>query len=272
MIRLHEGDASLKDTQETRSESDKEFDNHSFDDCGVEQEDQQPLPREDPPVIAFFEEEEETEEEEDEAQYREDLFALRLAGWALAYPCLLVAAAVCLGALLALPSVCVQAMATRASRRSGQRRWNQLLELLTNDDTPSPKVIFFMNALLVAVILVPCAKPEIRAAAKVSIARLPVQLHRRLLAKPVAQRKPAQDDVCAICLGALDDDGGNDDQDPKENKLTNTTKDGLKYCRFGCGKPVHADCIATWLKQKHECAFCGTLWADDDNNSLFYNN
>ena len=30
----------------------------------------------------------------------------------------------------------------------------------------------------------------------------------------------------------------------------------ILHCAWGCGRPVHAECIERWLRQKNVCVFC----------------
>ena len=86
-------------------------------------------------------------------------------------------------------------------------------------------------------------------------------------------------DVCPICLGALSPPPPRDDgaparaADPSDAPLTDTRKrrrrqrrlwaaraardaKPILHCAWGCGRPVHAECIERWLRQKNVCVFC----------------
>uniref|UniRef100_A0A7S3NQC4 RING-type domain-containing protein n=1 Tax=Aureoumbra lagunensis TaxID=44058 RepID=A0A7S3NQC4_9STRA len=184
---------------------------------------------------------------------RNELMAMLRLFTELLAPIALVALALAFGAICIIPFFWAAGLVSENTRLA---RWDQIIEMLANDDTPSSTSVFAMNALLVATTLAPLLNAEARRNAKLALSKLAVQLHRRLLAKPVPPRIPNDDDLCAICLIPLKDDD-------KEHSPQQNTQQNLLFCRYGCGKAVHAECMQTWLKQKNECVFCGTLWSDD---------
>lgn len=167
----------------------------------------------------------------------------------LATPVLVAAAALALGALCVAPVLwCVGLVAKgEGDLRAKKIHLQGLLELLAADDRPSRRSLFAMNALLVATTLAPLANADAWRSALAALKQLAVQLRRRLYDAPVARIQPDTEDACAICLLPL----APDDHTPLAR---------LEYCRYGCGRAVHADCMATWLAHKPNCVFCGVQW------------
>ncbi|KAJ8603828.1 hypothetical protein CTAYLR_000262 [Chrysophaeum taylorii] len=166
-------------------------------------------------------------------------------------PFLVATAALALGTICVAPLLWAVGFAasfdeSTAKNKKQHTHWERLLELLAADDRPTRRSVFAMNAVLVASTLAPLANADARRAAKHALDHLFVQLKRRLVDAPVKKRPPEPDDSCAICLGPLDA--------PPPTTLT--------YCRYGCGRAVHAACMRTWLARKNQCVFCGTLWTD----------
>lgn len=65
---------------------------------------------------------------------------------------------------------------------------------------------------------------------------------RMLLRRPVPQHVPEEGDTCPICIDALDEGD-------------------LLYCRWGCGRAVHAECMSSWRSHRNavgmtECLVC----------------
>jgi hypothetical protein len=55
--------------------------------------------------------------------------------------------------------------------------------------------------------------------------------------------KKSSDDLCPICLDDLENE------------------EELAFCKYGCGKQVHATCINMWIKQRgNSCIFCRQPW------------
>ena len=67
-------------------------------------------------------------------------------------------------------------------------------------------------------------------------------LLRMVLRWPVKERTPEEGDTCPICLDNLD-------------------AGELRFCRWGCGRPVHSACMAAWSSHRNavgltECLVC----------------
>lgn len=161
-------------------------------------------------------------------------------------------------AALGLSVVCIVPVAWAVGSRlddlppiTANAKWDALIAFLVNDDAPSRRSVFVMNAVLVATTLAPFLNHDARASAATAFANLATQLKRRLIDKPVNRRTPDADEPCAICLLPLQETSDGDKPQP------------MVYCRYGCGKAVHADCMRTWLSQKNQCVFCGTPWTFD---------
>ena len=61
--------------------------------------------------------------------------------------------------------------------------------------------------------------------------------------KAVPRLEPSEGDLCPICHDELDD------------------SEPLAYCRWGCGRAIHASCIASWRTRSDTCVLCGARWS-----------
>lgn len=111
-------------------------------------------------------------------------------------------------------------------------------------------------------------------------------IRRRLFRRPVPIRPPSADDVCPICLDAfLPDlapvlcdrapDAHGLWQFAASRRLTPESAPALSmgiqddrpgqaiaYCRWGCGQPVHQQCMRVWTNNhRNECVICQAWWS-----------
>ena len=66
---------------------------------------------------------------------------------------------------------------------------------------------------------------------------------RMVTRRPVARREPQPGDTCPICIDDLDN------------------REPLAYCRWGCGRSIHAECMGQWRTHRNaigltECLVC----------------
>ena len=63
------------------------------------------------------------------------------------------------------------------------------------------------------------------------------------------KQKPYEFDECAICFEDFAKDGVVPDED-------------IVFCRYSCGKSLHADCFSKWADQKEDvtCVYCRAPW------------
>lgn len=108
------------------------------------------------------------------------------------------------------------------------------------------------DAVFVARLLGPARDPNRRLAARIQIsaaisplARVLGSLRHKLFRRVVPKLEPAAGDLCPVCHEDLGEaDGG-----------------PLAFCRWGCGRAVHEDCIALWTKRSDSCVLCGSAWS-----------
>ena len=111
-------------------------------------------------------------------------------------------------------------------------------------------------------------------------------IRRRLFRRPVPIRPPSADDVCPICLDAfLPDlapvlcdrapDAHGLWQFAASRRLTSESAPALSmgiqddrpgqaiaFCRWGCGQPVHQQCMRVWTNNhRNECVICQAWWS-----------
>ena len=75
----------------------------------------------------------------------------------------------------------------------------------------------------------------------------------------VPKRKPEEGDMCPICLDPLEPEG--EEEEEKCEPCEGGGGGGLVYCKWGCGRPVHAACMQSWRGHRNavgmtECLFC----------------
>ena len=113
-------------------------------------------------------------------------------------------------------------------------------------------------------------------------------IRRRLFRRPVPIRPPSADDVCPICLdaflpdlapvqcaGRASDAHGLWQFAASEWQLTSESAaassmgnqddrpdQAIEYCRWGCGQPVHQQCMRTWTcNHRNQCVICQAWWS-----------
>ena len=113
-------------------------------------------------------------------------------------------------------------------------------------------------------------------------------IRRRLFRRPVPIRPPSADDVCPICLdaflpdlapvqcaGRASDAHGLWQFAASERQLTSESAaasslgiqddrpdQAIEYCRWGCGQPVHQQCMRAWTcNHRNECVICQAWWS-----------
>merc|ERR1711920_616389 len=65
-----------------------------------------------------------------------------------------------------------------------------------------------------------------------------------LARRRVLVRQPDEEDICPIC----------------HEFLLGSECRPLSYCRFGCGRAVHCDCMYAWLHHQARCVICDASW------------
>ena len=109
------------------------------------------------------------------------------------------------------------------------------------------------NLAFLALLLEPLRTPHLRQAASLQViaalaplARVAASLRHWATRRTVPRLEPAPGDLCPICHECFDDDGPEDER---------------AHCRWGCGRAVHADCIALWKQRSDSCVLCGAKWS-----------
>lgn len=72
-----------------------------------------------------------------------------------------------------------------------------------------------------------------------------------VVAKPQGKRMlPGEGDVCGVCY---------EDLEPG-------SEEGLEFCLKSCGRPIHKDCLSTWINSRSyappTCIWCRAVWHD----------
>ena len=108
------------------------------------------------------------------------------------------------------------------------------------------------NAAFVLTLAGPLLKAERRMVARVQVVaalkpflRMCDSVKNRLTRRAVPRHAVEEGDVCPICHEELADE----DMGP------------LGFCRWGCGRAVHAECAALWLTKSDSCVLCGAAWS-----------